>query len=146
MRTKWIISLALVAISGCGGAQTAPARTAAPATFADQVAAGGSLYGAHCASCHGDHGQGTERAPRVVGLSDGALPLDPPPTRMVRHSQFRTVADVADFVVHNMPRDAPGSLREDEYWSILAFDLHANGVDLQQPLDASVAQTLTIPR
>jgi hypothetical protein len=57
-----------------------------------------------------------------------------------------TVADVATFAVATMPPSAPGSLAEADYWAILAFDLHANGIDLEQPLDGSVAATLTIPR
>jgi len=57
-----------------------------------------------------------------------------------------TVADVATFVVQNMPGDDPGSLSEDDYFAVLAFDLHANGIDLDKKLDAAVAASLTIPR
>ena len=57
-----------------------------------------------------------------------------------------TVADVADFVVQNMPGDAPGSLSADDYFAVLAFDLKANGIELDQKLDAALAASLTIPR
>ena len=61
--------------------------------------------------------------------------------------KFETVADVADFVVHNMPPKAPGSLSADEYFAILAFDLKANGIDLgDKKLDGALAATLEIPR
>jgi hypothetical protein len=53
---------------------------------------------------------------------------------------------VAEFVVKNMPGDAPGSLSADDYYAILAFDLHANGIDLDQKLDGTLAASLTIPR
>jgi cytochrome c len=115
--------------------------------FSDQAVKGAVLYTANCAKCHGALGEGTKKAPRVVNLDKGALPLDPPPERQVRKTQFVTVADVARFVVENMPKDKPGSLREADYFRILAFDLKANGVDLDgKHLDMNLAQTLTIPR
>jgi mono/diheme cytochrome c family protein len=39
-----------------------------------------------------------------------------------------------------------GQLTADEYWAILAFDLHANGIDLDKKLTLDVAKVLTIPR
>ncbi len=129
-----------------GGAAGGPATGAPPATFAEQVAAGQALYGQNCASCHGASGEG-KKAPAVVGLSTGALPLDPPAGAKYRKGQFKTVADVADFVVKSMPPTAPGSLSEEQYWDILAFDLKANGIDLGgRRLDAALAKTLEIPR
>jgi S-disulfanyl-L-cysteine oxidoreductase SoxD len=124
----------------------AAAPAAPPASFADQVAQGQTLYVNNCAKCHGDAGQGTDKGPRVVGLKEGALPLDPPAGRKYRKSRFVTVADVAGFVVSNMPPGNAGSLTNDEYWAILAFDLHANGIDLPSPLTPELAKTLTIPR
>lgn len=115
-------------------------------TFAEQVERGQPLYAEHCASCHGDGGQGTDKGPRVVGLDQGALPLKAPAQRKARKQDFVTVADVGEFVVANMPGDDPGSLTTDEYLAILAFDLEANGITLDQPLDLELAETLTIPR
>jgi hypothetical protein len=43
-----------------------------------------------------------------------------------------------------MPANAPGSLPEWQYWSILAFDLHANGVDLPNKLDSSNAKDVSL--
>jgi hypothetical protein len=45
-----------------------------------------------------------------------------------------------------MPPKKGGSLPADTYWAILAFDLHANGIDLPAPLTPEMAATLTIPR
>jgi cytochrome c len=115
--------------------------------FTEQAKAGAQLYTEHCAECHGNAGQGTDKAPRVVGIKDGALPLDPPASREHRKTQFKTVMDVAGFAVKNMPPTAPGSLKEEDYWRILAFDLQANGIDLgDKHLDGALAGTLTIPR
>ena len=124
----------------------AGASASAPTSFADQVAAGQALYGKHCADCHGDAGEGGSKAPRVVGMKEGALPLDPPAERKFRKERFVTVADVAGFTVANMPPKKGGSLPAADYWAILAFDLHANGIDLPGPLTPEVAATLTIPR
>jgi cytochrome c len=149
-----VLSVILPLVAACGGAATrppaapapTPAAGAAPATFADQVAAGQKLYGDNCASCHGASGEG-KKGPAVVGLSTGALPLDPPSGAKYRKGQFKTVSDVADFVVKTMPPTAPGSLAEEQYWDILAFDLKANGIDLgDKRLDGALAKTLVIPR
>jgi cytochrome c len=141
----------------CGGSQPPPgeragSEAATPAadvadepSFASQAQAGQALYGQHCAGCHGDSGQGGE-APAVVGLSSGALPLDPPQGARARTGQFRTVADIAAFVVANMPPGKAGSLSEAEYWSILAFDLKANGIQLDELLTPELAATLEVPR
>jgi mono/diheme cytochrome c family protein len=120
----------------CGGqtpppespvAQTATAAEAATpmgaeagATFEAQAAEGQKLYAASCASCHGASGEGGD-APRLVGVSQGALPLDPPKGAKYRKQQFRTAADVAAFVVQAMPPGEPGKLTEEQYWAILAF-------------------------
>lgn len=125
--------------SGDGG-------TKAPATFAAQVELGKQLYGTNCAVCHGDKGQGTGDAPRLVGIDQGALPLKAPDTRMLRHEDFVTVGDVASFVVMNMPPNKAGSLSTDQYLAIVAFAIDANGVMLDQKLDLDLAETLTIPR
>jgi cytochrome c len=145
------------ALAACGGSAPAPnaasngtspasGATGAPSTFADQVALGQKLYGEKCAFCHGASGEGNVNAPAVVGVKDhGALPLDPPAKAKVRKTQFKTVADVADFVVKAMPPKAPGSLSADEYWAILAFDSKANGIDLaDKKLDPTLAATLNL--
>ncbi|HTQ02653.1 MAG TPA: c-type cytochrome [Polyangiaceae bacterium] len=117
-----------------------------PGAFAAQAQAGQALYGKYCGGCHGAHGN-DGKAPPVVGLSAGALPLAPPPTAKMRKTQFKTVADVADFVAKTMPPRAPGSLSADDYYAILAFDLQANGIDLgDKKLDPALAATLEIPR
>lgn len=159
MKTITLFAPSLV-LFGCGGsapppatpgAETAPAQTtaaspASPSTFAAQAQVGQDLYAQNCASCHGAHGN-DGKAPPVVGLDKGALPLDPPPTAKFRKTQFKTVGDVADFVVKTMPPKAPGSLSADEYFAILAFDLKANGIDLgDKKLDGALAATLEIPR
>jgi cytochrome c len=151
---KWSLLAVAMMLMACGGEKAESAGPAtptsgggtaggAPQTFADQVAVGQKLYGEKCASCHGASGEGG-KAPKVVGVNNGALPLDPPATAKYRKTQFKTAADVAGFVVKNMPPGGDSSLKEEDYWSILAFDLHANGVDLPNKLDASNAGSVVL--
>jgi len=125
------IAAALLLAIGCahGSGGEAGAGTVTAADAKSQAAAGGKLYADHCASCHGDSGEGIPGgAPAVVGKD--ALPLDPPASAKYRKATFHTVRDVYDFVKANMPAKAPGSLSQDQYLAIVAFDLMANGVDL----------------
>jgi mono/diheme cytochrome c family protein len=144
MRNGLIALSCTFSIVACGSSSQ---TTKPPATFAEQVAHGQMLFTKHCAKCHGHSGQGTEDAPRLVGLEEGALPLDPPASRKVRKSRFVTVADVAEFAMANMPPKKAGTLTADEYLAVIAFDLKANGIDLgQELLTMPKAKTLTIPR
>ncbi len=133
----------LLAVAGCGASQssdtTAAAPAAEPAPAAGEPAApaasnqaveaaerGATLYGAKCASCHGDAGEG-KKAPALVGKD--ALPLDPR-AGSKRGVQFKTALDVVHYVKAKMPGDDPGSLSDEDTRAIVAFDLKANGVDL----------------
>ncbi len=106
-----------------------------------QFEAGASLYGQHCASCHGASGEGGG-APMLVGT--GALPRVPPQGRVHRTGEFATVHDVFDFVRATMPPDDPTVLSDDDVWAIVAFDLTANGIELSAPLTARDARTMTL--
>jgi cytochrome c len=154
---RFTVTIAIPLLLAGGGLATAcsddepylePVAEPAPALPADtvqaQVARGQQLFGQNCAKCHGANGEGTNLAPRIVGLDQGALPLNPPPGARLRTNQFHTAADIASFVTVNMPLDRPGSLARDDYFAILAYDLQANGVTLQAPLDAATAQGIVI--
>lgn len=125
------IAAALLLAIGCahGSGDGSGAGTVAATDAKSQAAQGATLYGEHCGGCHGDSGQGTPGgAPPVAGKD--ALPLDPPANAKYRKATFHTARDVYDFVKANMPAKAPGTLSQDQYLAILAFDLTANGVDL----------------
>ena len=150
----------MLALLGCGGASSPEPVTASPPAPApaagDESAAGADgageneqlvergaeIYGARCAGCHGSGGEGTAKAPPVVGA--GALPLRPRPGSK-RAVEFRTAADVAAWTSANMPGDDPGSLAPDEYLAVLAFALKANGVELgAEPLTAERAASIVL--
>ncbi len=132
-------------VPGAPGVPGTPAAGAEPKTFDEQVAAGKKLYADNCASCHGDNGEGGGKTPPVVGVAKGALPLDAPATSKTRKgTQFKTAADIGLWAAKNMPPGGGGSLKESEYWSILAFDLKANGVSSDKKLDATSAKEIVI--
>jgi len=131
-KRHWVVGLGALALVGIGGTARA-----------DQADDGGKLYGKYCAKCHGDAGQGTAKAPAVVGKT--ALPLDPPTGAKVRKTQFHTAQDVAAFVAAKMPANKPGSLTIEQYYAILAFDLKANGVDVShQKIDPTTAAAIKL--
>lgn len=134
----------LLAAAACHHTSSAPAPvapTAAPQTADAQIAEGKELYGAKCARCHGDAGQGTKEGPPVVGTE--AFPLDPRPGAK-RDAKFHTAADVFAWASKHMPAKKPGTLTTEQYLAIFAFDLTANGVKLDQPLDAAKAQATVL--
>jgi cytochrome c len=114
-------TLSLTLLAGCTkrGSQD-PADPAKAPGKGEQKVAGALLFEQHCAKCHGATGQGKDDAPAVVG--EAAL------------ARFTTAEELFAFVRKEMPKDAPGSLEEGEYWAILAFDLKANGIDLDETL------------
>lgn len=118
------------------------ASSASAETVDEQIARGAKLYGENCAKCHGDAGQGTDKAPAVVGKD--ALPLNPPADRKFRKTQFKTAADVFDFVAKNMPAKAPDKVSATDKAAILAFDLKANGVKLDKLLTREVAEGIVL--
>ena len=153
MGMKSMLILSLILFGACGGADHHPTGpttdpgTTTPPPAGDNtalIARGQELYGANCAKCHGDAGQGTDKAPAVVGVASGALPRAPR-AGAKRDVEFRTAGDILAWMSKHMPGDKPGSLPAEDYLAILAFDLSANGVELgAQPLTAEAAGTMVI--
>ncbi len=143
------IASAAVVLSACGAANSdQPQHPVATAETHQgnftEVTEGSAAYVANCAGCHGPTGRGTEKVPAVVG--NDALPVNPGPKSKVRHTQFNTAKDVFDFIRTTMPANKPGSLSDDTYYAILAFDLKLNGVDLQgKKVDPTTVSTIRLP-
>jgi cytochrome c len=133
-----LLTTVLVVAAFAGTAATAPD---AKLTIATQIDQGKKLYTDNCAKCHGTAGQGTKDAPAVVGKD--AFPLDPRP-KAKRDVKFHTAADVFAWASKNMPAKKPGSLTTDQYLAIFAFDLSANGVKLDAPLDGAAAAKIIL--
>jgi cytochrome c len=138
MTKALLLSSLLVVAALAGTAATAPD---AKLTASTQIEQGKKLYADNCAKCHGAAGQGTKEAPAVVGKA--AFPLEPRP-KAKRDVKFHTAADVFAWASKNMPAKKPGSLTADQYLAIFAFDLNANGIKLDAPLDADAATKIVL--
>ncbi|MFQ3623587.1 MAG: cytochrome c [Acetobacteraceae bacterium] len=87
------------------------------------VREGEELYLQHCASCHGDFGEGLDRWPALMG-GRGSLATDAP--RRTVGSYWQAAPTVFDYIRRAMPYAAPQSLTNDEYYAITAYVLHLN--------------------
>jgi mono/diheme cytochrome c family protein len=132
-------------------ASLAAAVLPARAFTAAQVQAGARTYKRQCARCHGVNGEGKDnaykglRSPELIGAS--ALPCHPRPFQKLRTHVFRRAQDVYAFASALMPADQPAILDADEYWDVIAYLLHANGMAANDTrLDAtSAAQVVLHP-
>lgn len=117
---------ALAAAAGCGATlpTTVIPYDGPPAT---QRSSGASIYGENCASCHGEHGEGLEGRPALIGAA--ALPRDPPAGSKGRTAKLATLLDLFGFVKAEMPPLAPGSLADEDAWAVVAHVAHENGAD-----------------
>jgi alcohol dehydrogenase (cytochrome c) len=110
---------------GESAAAVAPSQGAAPYTR-QQVRQGREIYAQQCASCHGAGLQGVS-APALTGPAFG-------------HSQLNA-SQLSDAVTQRMPLTAPGSLKPEEYASVIAFllayDCVAPAANGQRPLAAT---------
>nr|HEX4318492.1 c-type cytochrome [Kofleriaceae bacterium] len=123
------------------GSLATAAFTAPAATAQAQIDQGKKLYTDKCATCHGAGGEGTKDGPPVVGKD--AFPLDPRP-KAKRDVKFHTAADVFAWASKHMPKDHPGTLTTDDYLAVFAFDLTANGITLDKPLDGAAAAKIVL--
>ncbi len=80
----------------------------------NQAATGALIYERKCQSCHGDHGQGSENAPPVLGKK-----------RLAK--RFRTAQQLYDYVAKEMPKDDPGSLDFAQTWNVVSFLVATTG-------------------
>jgi mono/diheme cytochrome c family protein len=138
MRSLILIPVLLFA---CHKNEPAPKAPEAGGTVTAQIDQGKQLYVEKCAKCHGDAGQGNDKGPPVVGKD--AFP-EKPRSGAKRDVDFHTAADVFAWATKHMPGDAPGSLSTDQYLAIFAFDLTANGIKLDKPLDGPTAQAIVL--
>src|SRR5688572_13902546 len=102
MGGRWIRDAARLSAAGmlAAGLWAALAEPPARAYTPEQVAAGGQVYAASCAGCHGARGEG-------AGADDPEAPLLVGPRGL---TGFRHVLELYEFTRDSMPQDQPGSL------------------------------------
>jgi cytochrome c len=86
---------------------------------------GRTIYLQSCAACHGQHGEGTNDYPPLVG-GKGSLASDKPFPTVGSYWPYATT--VWDYVNRAMPYTSPGTLKPDEVYAVTAYLLAINGI------------------
>jgi mono/diheme cytochrome c family protein len=132
LRAGWslasVMALGLVACGGGSGASDAQMQKGR-----DMAATGALLYERNCQSCHGDHGQGTDKGPAIFN-------------KKKLGKRFKTAQRLFDFLVKEMPKDNPGSLDVGQYWNIETFVVVASGRKLDDRLSESNAEDIKLDK
>ncbi len=111
-------------------------------------ATGAVIFAQKCASCHGARGEGMGPIPRLVGREPRA---DFPFGRELKYvktigNYWPYATTIYDYVQRAMPLNAPGSLRPDEVYGLVAFLLAENEiVDRTAVLDARTLPRVRMP-
>lgn len=159
------VTLILV-LSACAPT-TRGGSTESLALARNETAEGARSYHEHCASCHGERGEGVG-APAILGV--GALPEYPRehdvntnqavydeelmraqaltrPAGAPWRDPFKTAQDLYNFVSTQMPRpkDKRGSLKPEQYWDIVSFVLVVQGVRMPANEIPQHASSVLIP-
>jgi hypothetical protein len=103
------------------------------------VKQGEELYARLGAKFHGEKGEGTDKAPPLVG-GQGTLNTEAPVKTVGSYWPYATT--LYDYIHRAMPADAPQSLTPDEVYALTAYVLYLNGI---VPEDA-VMDAQTLPR
>jgi cytochrome c len=111
-------------------------------------AEGAAIFLQKCASCHGVHGEGLGAYPKLVGRVPGdSFPFGQDfkyPKTIGNYWPYSTT--VFDYIRRAMPLNAPGSLRSNEIYSVVAFLLAENGiVDRSSVMDARTLPAVKMP-
>ena len=113
---RWPHSLLLPVVALClsafltsrASAQAVGRSTKDRVYSAAQAAEGRDIYDGRCKNCH------------------TAISHTGPPFRT--NWDRRPLSDLWDYILEKMPKDAPGTLEEDEYAKVLAYILRMNGM------------------
>ncbi len=91
------------------------------------AADGAPIYAARCAGCHGNTGKEGPNDVLVGRLPGDAFPFarDPRAPKTIG-SYWPYATTVFDYIRRAMPPDAPGSLKDDEVYGLVAYLLAAN--------------------
>ena len=93
------------------------------------VEQGRKLYVAKCSACHGDQGQGGLNDRLVGRLSADSFPFSETgaPKKTIGN-YWPHATTVFDYIRRTMPYQNPGSLKDDEVYSLTAFLLYMNEI------------------
>lgn len=91
------------------------------------AAQGAEVYSRACAACHGQQGQGGPFNALVGRLEEGNFPFATDPNAKKTLGNYWPYATtIFDYIKRAMPLDRPGSLTDDETYSLVAYLLLEN--------------------
>jgi len=108
---------------------------------------GAPIYAARCAGCHGKTGKEGPNDVLVGRLPGDAFPFarDPRAPKTIG-SYWPYATTVFDYIRRAMPPDAPGSLKDDEVYGLVAYLLSANELIQQDAvIDAASLPKVKMP-
>jgi S-disulfanyl-L-cysteine oxidoreductase SoxD len=104
--------------------------------------AGGTVYNAKCASCHGVKGIEGPADPLVGGI--GTLASQKPVKTVGSYWPYATT--LFDYIRRAMPFNAPQSLSNDEVYAVSAYLLFLNGIIVPEArMDAKTLPQVKMP-
>ncbi|HEX9485133.1 MAG TPA: cytochrome c [Gemmatimonadaceae bacterium] len=93
-------------------------------------ATGAVVYAAKCAACHGPHGEGIEKNPKLISKEPRAGFVFAgdvkAPKTIGNYWPYATT--LFDYIRRTMPLNAPGSLTTDEIYGLVGYLLAENGI------------------
>ena len=111
-------------------------------------AQGATLFAQKCAACHGTRGEGLATYPKLIGQEPRAgFPFGQDAKYVKTIGNYWPYATTLyDYIRRAMPLTAPGSLRSDEVYSLVAYLLAENGVtDRGATIDARSLPRIHMP-
>lgn len=111
-------------------------------------AEGVALYGARCASCHGPKGEGIAPFPPLVRAGGDTTFGFGNDVRLVKSigNYWPYATTLYDYIHRAMPFDAPGSLRPNEVYGLVAYLLAENRIiDQSAVMDAKSLRAVRMP-
>lgn len=111
------------------------------------VVKGKTLYADNCAACHGKNGNDGPNDILVGTDLEDAVPFGKDPTRVKTIGNYWPHATtVFDYIRRAMPYHAPGSLSNEEVYSLTAFLLYVNKViDSTTVINAQTLPKIVMP-
>jgi S-disulfanyl-L-cysteine oxidoreductase SoxD len=111
------------------------------------AAMGGKVFADNCAACHGDKGQGNPTkgvgGDRLLG-GRGTLASETPIKTVESYWPYATT--VFDYVKRAMPLNAPGSLSDNDVYSVVAYILsEARIIKTTDTINAATLAKVTMP-
>jgi cytochrome c len=90
-------------------------------------ARGEQIYAARCGACHGEKLEGVKQAGGAA-LIGGRGTIGTPNTKKTVESFWPYATTLFDYVKRAMPFDEPGSMSDDEIYSVCAYILHRGNI------------------